>query len=222
MHGLQHLNLHSRENNILLWAKKNKYWKFLSCLKWIISGERLLSVLLQACRFTHRALCLYTWRALYQGAHHDVLLCAQFPCKAIHCMYRRGWNLEMEKQPNPTTTGKAGTAEQVDKEKASVRPGCIHAQGAESSGDVLLLLACAMQSSRFAALFQAIGKMLLDFLHANTQAQTDRQTDPATLMARTSPPLWWDRQTEHEDRAYSQLGVQEVQVAHIVYVVCRT
>lgn len=96
----------------------------------------------------------------------------------------------MEKQPNPTTTGKAGTAEQVDKEKASVRPGCIHAQGAESSGDVLLLLACAMQSSRFAALFQAIGKMLPDFLHANTQAQRDRQTDPTTLMARTSPPLW--------------------------------
>lgn len=109
---------------------------------------------------------------------------------SLHVQKRLKFRNGKTAKTNPTTTGKPGTAEQVDKEKASVRPGCFHAQRAESSGDVLLLLACAMQSSRFAALFQATGKMLAHFLHANTQAQTDRQTDPTTLMSRTSPPLW--------------------------------
>lgn len=58
------------------------------------------------------------------------------------------------------------------------------------------------------------------------QAQTHRQTDPPkhSWLAHSRHSGETDRQRarRRRDCAYSQLGVQEVQVAHIVYVVCRT
>lgn len=121
MNGLLHLNLHYRENNILLWAKTEiREISFLSQVNyfWWKASQRFAT---GKQLYTQNIMHIHTESTLLGVSILMPSSMPSSPAKLFMESKENNTDSEMAKKPppNPTTTKNVGTENQIDKEKGS-------------------------------------------------------------------------------------------------------